>query len=32
MSVVIGIDPHKGSLAAAAVDGESAVAEFEVKA
>jgi transposase len=32
MSVVIGIDPHKGSHAAAAVDGEVAVAEFEVKA
>ena len=33
MSVVIGIDPHKGSHAAAAVDGgDMAVAEFEVKA
>ena len=33
MSVMIGIDPHKGSHAAAAVDtGEMAVAEFEVQA
>jgi transposase len=33
MSVVIGIDPHKGSHAAAAVDGaDLAVAELEVKA
>jgi transposase len=33
MSVVIGIDPHKGSHAAAAVDGgDVAVAELEVKA
>ena len=34
MSVVIGIDPHKGSHAAAAVNGadEEAVAELEVKA
>jgi hypothetical protein len=32
MSVVIGIDPHKGCHAAAAVDGEVAVAELEVKA
>ena len=33
MSVMIGIDPHKGSHAAVAVDSqEQAVAEFEVKA
>jgi hypothetical protein len=33
MSVVIGIDPHKGSHAAAAVDGDDeAVAELEVEA
>jgi transposase len=33
MSVVIGIDPHKGSHAAAAVNGvDLAVAELEVKA
>ena len=33
MSVVIGIDPHKGSHAAAAVDGDDmAVTELEVKA
>lgn len=33
MSVMIGIDPHKGSHAAAAVNGgEEAVAELEVKA
>lgn len=33
MSVMIGIDPHKGSHAAVAVDtGEEAVAEFEVQA
>jgi hypothetical protein len=33
MSVVIGIDPHKGSHVAAAIDGaDQAVAEFEVRA
>lgn len=33
MSVIIGIDPHKGSHAAAAVNGgEVAVAELEVRA
>jgi transposase len=33
MSVAIGIDPHKGSQAAAAVNGaDQAVAELEVKA
>ena len=33
MSVVIGIDPHKGSHAAAAVNGDDrAVAELEVRA
>jgi len=33
MSVMIGIDPHKGSHAAAAVDSrEVALAEFEVRA
>jgi hypothetical protein len=33
MSVIIGIDPHKGSHAAAAVDGrEEALAELEVRA
>ena len=32
MSVVIGIDPHKGSHAAAAVNDELAVAEVKVEA
>lgn len=33
MSVIIGIDPHKGPHAAAAVNGgEVAVAEYEVRA